>query len=340
MRRGIALAGLLTFLQGCGGLARVDPELFPDPPPDSVTFWGHACTLIDLGGVRLVTDPVFEKKTVVRWRKVPMPSPETYADVSYVLLSHAHPDHLSVPTLKTFPEDVTILCPERSVGYLDELGREVRTMSPGDELGFQGGTIVAVDAKHLGGRWSLGHGKVDGGSIGYVIRTPQGDPLLHRGHEPLPRDRRDRGGAPTGRRAPERQRSSPRSGRGSRRLGIARDDSRAAAFRGVRLSVLPRVLPSPRRRSHGADAGRPARRAGTRREPFRFLRLRLRPGRFPDARQFLDQAGIVSMKRPARVRASFQRHALLPPRDPVREDLVHLLAGAEPSLPVGAVAAE
>ncbi len=73
---GFLAALALLAVQGCGPpLASVDGELFPDPPADAITFWGHACCYIDIGGFGIVTDPVFEKKTIFRWRKVPAPPP-------------------------------------------------------------------------------------------------------------------------------------------------------------------------------------------------------------------------------------------------------------------------
>ncbi len=156
---------------GCSGLARTDGQLFPPPARDAVTFWGHACCYIDVRGVGVVTDPVFRKTLVFRHRRIGAPPPSSYAGARVVLISHAHPDHLDVPTLRTFPEDVTILCPAPSEHYLRDVGREVRVMRPGDTFSFDGGTIVAVAAHHMGTRWGI-HGASDGRALGYVVRTP------------------------------------------------------------------------------------------------------------------------------------------------------------------------
>jgi len=163
---------LLLAAQGCGPpLATVDANLFPAPPHNAITFWGHACAYIDVDGFGIVTDPVFEKKTLFRWRKIPAPPPSSYQNARIVLLSHAHPDHMSPQTLETFPDSTIILCPEPSAGYLDKLGRKVVIMRPGDIYEIPGGRIIAVRAKHMGGRYSICAG-TDGRALGYVIESP------------------------------------------------------------------------------------------------------------------------------------------------------------------------
>lgn len=162
-----------TAGNGCSSsIADVDPALFPEPPDDAISFWGHACFYIDVDGYGIVTDPVFDKRAFVRYRKKPAPPPENYANAGLVLISHAHTDHLSARTLNTFPDDVTILCPEPSAKYLEDLGREIRVMRPGDEYLWPGGRVVAVRARHTGGRWGV-RASDDGRALGYVIYTPE-----------------------------------------------------------------------------------------------------------------------------------------------------------------------
>ena len=168
----LGVASLLATGQGCSkSVARVDPTLFPEPAPNSITFWGHACAYIDVDGYGIVTDPVFQKATIFRRRKVPAPPPESYSNVGVVLISHAHPDHLSPNTIETFPSQAVVLCPEPSAKYLSELEQEVRVMTPGDEYEYPGGRVIAVPALHNGGRYSLFSKGSDGRALGYVIET-------------------------------------------------------------------------------------------------------------------------------------------------------------------------
>lgn len=160
--------------QGCGApLARVDGNLFPPPPRNAVTFWGHACSFIDVDGYGIVTDPVFEKQLNIRRRKVAIPPPTSYERARLVLISHAHNDHLNTATLATFSDSTLILCPEPAARYLTELPQRVKVMRPGDTHAFPGGRVTAVPAYHTGGRWAVVP-VPDGRALGYVIDTAWG----------------------------------------------------------------------------------------------------------------------------------------------------------------------
>lgn len=164
---------LLTASTGCAStLARPDAARFPTPPADAITFWGHACCYIDVGGYGIVTDPVFETKLHLRRRKVPAPPAAAYAGAKVILISHAHDDHLSPKTIASFPESTLVLCPLPAAQYLKDARQPVRAMRPGDVQPFPGGTIIAVAAHHPGGRLGI-DAEADGRALGYVIRTPR-----------------------------------------------------------------------------------------------------------------------------------------------------------------------
>ena len=156
-------------------MADVDPALFPDPADNTITFWGHACFYIDVDGYGIVTDPVFQKTTDWRRRRVPAPPPDSYANTGIILVSHGHNDHLSRNTIRTFPEGAAILCSRGCAKYLDEddnIAQDVIVMKIGDELEYPGGKVVAVAAHHTGGRfgWRPAH---DGRALGFIVYTPQ-----------------------------------------------------------------------------------------------------------------------------------------------------------------------
>ena len=62
-RRAIRAVAAIACALACAGSedSRTQPQLFPAPPRDAITFWGHACVYIDVDGVGVVTDPVFER---------------------------------------------------------------------------------------------------------------------------------------------------------------------------------------------------------------------------------------------------------------------------------------
>ena len=167
----------LFVLTGCiGGIGLTyteDPELFPTPPKNAITFWGHACMYLDLDGFGIVTDPVFEPVYASFHRRyIDSPPPSSFDGVRIVLISHAHNDHLSPKTLKRFPESTIVLCPTPSAKYMDELKLKIITMRPGDVQPFPGGEIIAINAWHPGYRYSF-KARADGRALGYVIRTEE-----------------------------------------------------------------------------------------------------------------------------------------------------------------------
>ncbi len=74
------------------------PDIFDDRAHlrsgDNFISWlGHASFLLQLGGVRMITDPVlFDLPFLPRFVKPPFP-PQELRNIDYVLLSHDHRDH-------------------------------------------------------------------------------------------------------------------------------------------------------------------------------------------------------------------------------------------------------
>ena len=62
----------------------------------SITWWGHATATIEIGGLRVLTDPVLTHR-LAHLRRIggPIPAPSAaLADI--VLISHLHADHLHI----------------------------------------------------------------------------------------------------------------------------------------------------------------------------------------------------------------------------------------------------
>ena len=74
------------------------------PEPDAaatgvaITWLGHATVLVEIDGVRTITDPVLRDRVGPLVRIVP--DVEFLGSVDCVLLSHLHADHTDLPTLR------------------------------------------------------------------------------------------------------------------------------------------------------------------------------------------------------------------------------------------------
>ena len=75
-------------------------DSFLDSSKDYVVWLGHASFLIQINGIRLLTDPVFYNLALLK-RFVPMPfSLEIFKTLDYILLSHDHRDHCDQKSLQ------------------------------------------------------------------------------------------------------------------------------------------------------------------------------------------------------------------------------------------------
>lgn len=82
-----------------------------------LTYIGHATTLIELDGMRLLTDPLLRQRVWhLRRQKTPI-QPGWYQNLDAVLISHLHWDHLDLPSLKLLDRDTHLIVP-RGLGRL------------------------------------------------------------------------------------------------------------------------------------------------------------------------------------------------------------------------------
>jgi L-ascorbate metabolism protein UlaG (beta-lactamase superfamily) len=116
--------------------------------PRRITYLGHSTTLIELDGVRLLTDPILRRRVAHLLRTSPAPDP---GPVDGVLISHGHHDHLDLRSLSRLPREVPVVLP-RGLGMLVRpRGFEhVVEVEPGDETAFAGVVVRTSRANHPG----------------------------------------------------------------------------------------------------------------------------------------------------------------------------------------------
>jgi L-ascorbate metabolism protein UlaG (beta-lactamase superfamily) len=115
-----------------------------------LTFLGHSTVLVDLDGVRVLTDPLFGHLAggAIR-RHVPDVSPGSLPEVSAVVISHGHLDHLDLASLRALTGDPTLIVPVGLGRVVARVARGVvHEMRPGDCLKVGALTVEAVHAEH------------------------------------------------------------------------------------------------------------------------------------------------------------------------------------------------
>lgn len=134
----------------------------------AIDFIGHSALVIDLDGVRLLTDPATRARIGPLRRVEPVPHRDRLAGLDVVLVSHLHWDHLDVPSLRDLRRHTPIVVPAGSGTWMRHAGFEaVQEIAAGESFELGGVTVTAVPALHSGFRPPLGP---TAPALGYVIR--------------------------------------------------------------------------------------------------------------------------------------------------------------------------
>jgi L-ascorbate metabolism protein UlaG (beta-lactamase superfamily) len=137
--------------------------------PGRITWIGHATTQIEVGGANLITDPVLRDRVAHLRRSAS--SPEPLAPHDAVLISHAHRDHLDLPSLRELAPGSRAIAPRGYGRLLERAGfMKVDEVEPGDRVEVAGVEIMVTEARHHGGRHPLG---APPGAVGYLVAGPQ-----------------------------------------------------------------------------------------------------------------------------------------------------------------------
>ena len=130
-----------------------------------LTYVGHATTLIEIDGTRLLTDPVLRAR-VLHIRRISA-APDIPSRLDAILLSHAHYDHLDLPSLRDLPAEVPVLAPPAVARLVKRrTGHETIAVAPGDRVRVGSVDVVVTEAVHDGSRMRFTR---DLGAVGFVI---------------------------------------------------------------------------------------------------------------------------------------------------------------------------
>ncbi len=139
-----------------------------------ITFIGHATVLVELDGVRILTDPVLSNRLFLLKRLVSPGFPEGgLPDLDLVLVSHGHHDHLDLPSHRRLARKETTAVVARNLGDLVEpcgYGRVVE-LSWGEEFRLKSVRVRALEVNHWGRRNLLPDRR---GYTGFLIEGESG----------------------------------------------------------------------------------------------------------------------------------------------------------------------
>jgi L-ascorbate metabolism protein UlaG (beta-lactamase superfamily) len=149
-----ARAGEITRRRGGGGSLS-----------DRVSWLGHSTALIELGPLRVLTDPLLRGRVAHLRRHVPPAEPPGRLDA--VLLPHLPHEHADGPSLRRLPPEAPVLVPAGAGAVVRKLAvGEVLELRAGDSVPVADGTVTAVPAEHEGRRSPL-HAHAE--ALGFVV---------------------------------------------------------------------------------------------------------------------------------------------------------------------------
>lgn len=131
-----------------------------------ITYVGHATVLIEMDGVRLLTDPILRRRVVHLSHRQRL-EPACWQGIDAVLISHLHWDHLDWPSLRRLGEQTRLIVPQGSGGYFWRHGfRNVTELRPGEEAPVGPVLVRGTRAMHDNGRYPTGPTATP---LGYLI---------------------------------------------------------------------------------------------------------------------------------------------------------------------------
>lgn len=134
-------------------------------PPESglrITWLGHAGAVVEIDGLRVLTDPVWSARVSPssavgprRFFEPPIPL-EDLPPIDAVLISHDHYDHLDMATVRTLALRGTLFLVPLGVGaHLEKWGvapAQIRELDWGKSETLGSVTLSAAPARHFSGR--------------------------------------------------------------------------------------------------------------------------------------------------------------------------------------------
>ena len=148
-------------------------EDMPGPPGrdarQRLTWVGHSTVLLEVDGVRLLTDPVLRPR-VLHLQRVGTALSLDEHGLDVVLISHVHYDHFDLASLRLLGGSPRFVVPRGAGSLLRKRGFDhIVEVGPGDEEQVRGITIRATHAEHDSRRGPFG---IETPALGYLVTGP------------------------------------------------------------------------------------------------------------------------------------------------------------------------
>ena len=130
-----------------------------------VTFVGHATVLLEMAGLRILTDPFLRRGLGPLARHGPLPHPAALGRIDLVIVSHAHPDHFDPRSLDVLEGEPVLVVPRGLARFArTRTWQRVVELTQGRSTTIASLGVQAVDARH----WST-PGAPPADPIGYLL---------------------------------------------------------------------------------------------------------------------------------------------------------------------------
>ena len=157
------------------------PPLEPASWPDNsltIASLGHATLLMNFFGTRVLSDPTLFSRVGMSIGSILTIGPKRFVDppltpaqlqrIDLILITHAHMDHLDLPSLAALPKTAVVVACDECAKLIAPLGfNDVRELKWGETTMVKGLAIRAIGARHWGRRWPMFGG--DYGFNSYVL---------------------------------------------------------------------------------------------------------------------------------------------------------------------------
>jgi L-ascorbate metabolism protein UlaG (beta-lactamase superfamily) len=120
---------------------------------NQLTYVGHGTTLLRLGELRILTDPMLRNWLGPLHRQGPRPDRALPELADLILISHIHRDHLDVRSLRRVPQTTPLVVPRGARKWAERGGGEdIREVDVGETISLGSVDVTAVKAVHNGYR--------------------------------------------------------------------------------------------------------------------------------------------------------------------------------------------